>query len=173
MTQKYTSANTSINKNRLPAIYGKLIPFLTDAGIHGANIFDYGCGRYTDHIKKAMENNGHVWHGYDKFNQSPEHNAEALDFANSNLMTVTVCSNVLNVIDSDDVVREVMADCLRIAGGGVVMFTIYDGDRSGIGRQTGFDSYQRNQKLREYIQYLPEGTTYKIKMGALVASYIA
>ena len=40
MDQKYTSANTSVNKNYLPAVYNKV------KLNKGESVLDYGCGKY-------------------------------------------------------------------------------------------------------------------------------
>ena len=40
MKQKFTSANTSINTTKLPAIYN-MLPL---EKLRGLTIFDYGCG---------------------------------------------------------------------------------------------------------------------------------
>ena len=51
MAQTYTSKATSINRSKLPAVYNKAIfsaPF----------VFDYGCGKYTDHIRQHLNGQG-------------------------------------------------------------------------------------------------------------------
>jgi len=68
-----------------------------------------------------------------------------------------ICSNVLNVIDDEDTLRFTGIILSHIAWntGGKMFVTVYEGDRSGIGRQTGPDQYQRNAPLREYLKYFP------------------
>ena len=80
MRQTFTSATTSINSTKLPAVYGKL-PFKPVA------LLDYGCGKYTDHI------------------------------------------------------------------------------RSGVGRQTGPDQWQRNEKLSAYLRFFPGA---EIRKGMII-----
>ena len=53
--QTFTSSATSINRSKLPAVYGKAklsrtTPFLVD----------YGCGKYTDHIESALREPPHA-----------------------------------------------------------------------------------------------------------------
>ena len=66
-----------------------------------------------------------------------------------------VCSNVLNVIDDDAEVQKIAHHLEEIAltSGGHGFVTVYEGDRSGTGRRTGSDSYQRNEPLRNYLRF--------------------
>lgn len=61
-----------------------------------------------------------------------------------------ICCNVLNVIDDneavDDVIRAVVSAC-KVAA----VFTVYEGNRTGTGRQTGRDSWQRNERRAAYV----------------------
>ena len=125
MSQKYTSAATSINSAKLPAVFKKL-PEKPVA------LLDYGCGKYTDHIR-------------------------AVD---------VVCSNVLNVIAEDSVIESIAADIRRIiVGGGTAYITVYEGNRSGAGRQTGPDQWQRNEKLSAYLRFFPGA---EIRRGMII-----
>ena len=138
MKQEYTSKDTSINSSKLPAIYKVLAKhdFIADC-----SILDYGCGRYTDHISAFVK--------ADKYNQSPAHNAEVL----ARTYDVAVLSNVINVIKEDYIISEIVQDCLDHAP--VCFITVYEGDKSGIGKATQCGkSWQRNQKRDEYIAML-------------------
>lgn len=149
--QNYTSKTTSINSRKLPAIYNKV----TIAGM----VFDYGCGRYTDHIREYVHHNGGKFLPYDPYNQTRATNANTMDEvvkAIRNKQPVTIiCSNVLNVIDDDAEVKKV-ADRIEYivkATGGKAFITVYEGNKSGVGRQTGADQYQRNQPLVFYRKF--------------------
>ena len=161
MKQNYTSAATSINSTKLPRIYNSF-------GIRG-NIFDYGCGRFTDHLKEAVRAAGFEWWGMDKFNQSPEFNQRSMMEAHD--VSYVFCSNVLNVIDSNEVVAEVVANLHHIAAmhDAAVVVTIYEGDRSGIGRVTKADCFQRNEVLRDYLPYFEGFASVKLERGCIVA----
>lgn len=154
MAQNYTSANTSINKNKLPAVYRKAI-------LTAQNVFDFGCGRYTKPIREYVESLGKQYFPYDPYNQSFADNAEsdelvALLLKNAVPVDV-VCSNVLNVIDDEDEIRYITAGIMNVVrkGGGKAYFTVYEGDRSGVGRATGEDQYQRNERLKDYLRFFP------------------
>lgn len=139
--QKYTSACTSINKNKLPAIYNKV------SFDKGKTVLDYGCGRYTDHIRKRVELQGCNYYPYDPFNlPESEMPTEIVDYA--------ICSNVLNVIAEKEVVKEVIKNV--VDNSRMAFFTVYEGDGSGVGKEVTKDSYQRNEKTRVYADLMKD-----------------
>ena len=144
MSQKFTSANTSINRDRLPAIYRKL----AKKGLLRGRVLDFGCGKYPDHIQKFTEACGAEWHGYDRYNLPHARNVAEMNYCIDNEPDILICSNVLNVIDDGNMVVRYMELFPVLAK--TVYITVYEGDKSGIGRQTGPDQYQRNQKLSQY-----------------------
>lgn len=145
--QQYTSADTSINSVKLPAIYGKLAA--RDI-LRGVSVIDYGCGKYTAHLRTfACEHGAHTWQGYDKYNQDKDTNRNALN----GLYDVAIVSNVLNVVKEDDIVREIVAHALDLAE--TVYITVYSGDKSGVGKPTqNGKSWQRNVGLEWYVDFL-------------------
>ena len=161
MAQTYTSAKTSMNAKKLPKVFGLLPPLRRNS-----ILIDYGAGKFTDHIREAMPHV--VYCPYDPFNQPDDVNRTTLYYLFSAArirMPVTItCSNVLNVIDDDDTVRGIADTLSRFvaATGGTAYITVYAGDGSGIGRQTGPDQYQRNEPLTSYMQYFedPRPVTY-------------
>lgn len=167
MAQTYTSARTSINSKRLPAVFKK-VP-LTQDGF----LLDYGCGKHVDHVRSAVTAAGMVYLAYDPYNQSAETNKATMDlvrWASAHDKPITVvCSNVLNVIDDDGTVRFIADQIETIVErtGGTAYITVYDGDGTGIGRQTGPDQYQRNESLREYLKYFRDAV---MKKGMIVVS---
>lgn len=165
MPQTFTSAGTSINSKRLPAIYSR-VRFAP-----GSAVFDYGCGRYTDHIRAALPR-GVSYLPWDPYNKpdSVNNSTKRRLWAgiHSGRPLYILCSNVLNVIDDDEEVERIgrvlvhLADC----SGGTVYVTVYEGDRSGAGRQTGPDSYQRSAPLLDYLRFFPESA--RIRSGMIV-----
>ena len=81
MKQKFTSANTSINKTKAPAIYNmkKAIELMTNK-----SIIDIGGGKYDTAIEKAKEYNAAV-SIYDAYNRSTEHNNKVLSNNNNRI----------------------------------------------------------------------------------------
>lgn len=139
--QKYTSANTSINCKRCPAIYGmkKAIEIMT-----GKFVIDIGGGKYDIAIEKAIEYNTNV-SIYDKFNRTQEHNEKVL----STYYDVAIISNVLNVIKEKEEREKVLLLAKEKAN--TTLITVYEGNGSGVGKQTSTDSWQENRKTVDYI----------------------
>ena len=162
--QTYTSRNTSINSTKLPTVYRK-------AKLTARLVMDYGCGRYTDHIKEYVTAMNKVYLPYDPYNKPEDENRLFIRIVLNAMYTHfpvdVICSNVLNVIDDDETVQKIARHIenitARTTGTGYV--TVYEGNRSGIGKQTGKDQYQRNEPLRNYLKYFRNAT---IKNGMIV-----
>lgn len=142
MKQRFTSAQTSINSTKAPAVYGmkKAIEAMS-----GKKVVDVGGGRFDTAKKAARAYNADV-SIYDPFNRSAEHNAAVM----AGLYDVAIISNVLNVIDSAAARREVVQ--LAATKAAALLITVYEGDRSGKGRQTAADSWQENRPTADYIE---------------------
>jgi len=137
--QTYSSAATSINSTKLPAVYSRVLPIAK-----GKTIIDYGCGRYPDIIRQAAQDVGASWYGYDRYNYQGDTLPASAD--------IVVCANVLNVIDSDAAVMDVLqAIAGYMRGNSVAYIAIYEGDKSGIGKPTKADCYQRNARAKAYV----------------------
>lgn len=159
MEKVITSKNTSINKDKVPAIYGKLAKH----GIYGTHVFDVGCGKYVQHIRSYAKNYGICthWHGFDPYNRPKKINERVTELAfeekyraygdlNPN---VFVSSNVLNVIKGEGRQREYLVGIFRMMKGiDECYITVYEGNRSGVGRITKRDCWQENKKLKEYFE---------------------
>lgn len=166
MKQNYTSAATSINKNKLPAIYSRVsIPA-------GSIVLDYGCGRYTDHIRKHLS--GSEYLPYDPFNQPQAVNHDSVMKINTARIigepVTVICSNVLNVIDGESEIRDILRNIAAIirATGGKAYITVYEGDRTGNGKQTGPDQYQRNECLSKYLKFVPDMVKARISRNMII-----
>lgn len=150
--QTCTSRNTSINSKKLPAIVKAI-----DWDLYrGQSVLDYGGGKYDnlkDYLKAEYDITLHV---YDKYNRSHEENIEAERCKPS----LIICSNVLNVIDSNADIYDItkLLDSYRVT----TVYSIYEGDKSGIGCYTKPDCYQRNAKAGEYIKFFI-GDVFKLK----------
>lgn len=155
MSQNFTSRATAVNgkAGKLPAIYKKL-------NLEGLAILDIGCGAYTDHINDYITAKGGYWYGIDPYNQSAEHNTNVLAIWN---MASVVCekqqlvisSNVLNVLDTEEAVQDAVNCIVEKSAFGAYAVTVYEGNGSGVGKQTGVDQWQRNEKLKAYLKYFP------------------
>lgn len=151
MLQNYTSANTSVNSTKVPAVF-RMADFR-----EGTLNLDLGGGKY-DTATYFLAKRGVVNEIIDPYNRSEAENAiaewsiEACGGAD----TCTI-SNVLNVINS----RNGRISCLmgawaRMKVGGICYITVYEGDRSGVGRETKKDCWQNNKKLKDYYSEVYE-----------------
>lgn len=164
--QTFTSSATSVNRSKLPAVYRKATLSRTTPFV-----VDYGCGKYVEHIDAMLAKQGKVLYPYDPYNQPDATNRHTIDFvrwaSNTHCEVDLVCSNVLNVIDSDGEVSRICYDIERVVKetGGTAYVTVYEGDKSSVGRQTGRDQYQRNEPLREYLRFFHHAT---IRNGVII-----
>lgn len=158
MSQNFTSCATAVNgkAGKLPAIYNKI-------NIEGLCILDIGCGAEVEYIRKFCTDNGAKWFGVDPYNRTMEQNAsEYLEYAKAEGAKCAFSSNVLNVIDDEEAIETAVK---AITGSGAYFVTVYEGDKSGHGRQTGVDQWQRNQKLKDYLRYFPSNAV--IRKGVI------
>lgn len=72
-----------------------------------------------------------------------------------------LCNNVLNVIKDDSIMIDVINNLLRFDC--KVIIKIYSGDKSGVGRITKINTYQRNLKAKEYVKYIDTNRGIQIK----------
>lgn len=141
--QNHTSKNTSINKEKFPRIYTHINwEYFKDM-----RVLDYGCGRYTEHIRKLMRRYDIEWYGYDPYWQIDRLNEEALHCDPE----IIICSNVFNVLDSYRDVTHIHDFIRYHLVPPFFFFTVYEGDRSGVGKETKTDCWQRNEPLEEYL----------------------
>lgn len=153
--QHSTSANTSINSSKLPAIFRKInfLQLYCDYIDHSQNhrhgnptILDYGAGKYTKIIRDFCKNRGVKYVAYDKYNGSDSD----WDKCAPDLI---ICSNVLNVIDDEQVMKAVHDAIIKYKC--PYLITVYEGSKNNLGRKTKNDCYQRNEPIKNY-KYLDE-----------------
>lgn len=148
--QSYTSKSTSINSKKLPAAYKKI----EHSNISGKVIFDYGCGRFSN-TGEFITGLGGIFIGYDPYHMTSHHNIVALTVLNCGPINYIVCSNVLNVIEEDSIVSHICAEIAEsvVKHDAKAIIGIYEGDKSGVGRASGMDKYQRNSKASFYFKF--------------------
>lgn len=151
--QKYTSKNTSVNSKRVPALFSKFC-------FEGKSVLDYGCGKYPEIIKEYVESCSGKYFGYDPYNLGNE-------IPKNQKFDVVTISNVLNVIQEEEVITRIIDDAMRIADLAIV--SVYEGDKSGFGRKTKEDCYQRNQSKNWYYHFINNiGYQVEIKHGCIL-----
>lgn len=150
--QTLSSAATSIN-DRLPAIIG----LMARHGVNwtGADVLDYGCGRFPGHvINYAMDHGARGVKSYDKYNS-----VNMLTGRPALRASIVLLSNVLNVINSAAVRAGIIRACYRelyAIPTAAVYVTVYEGDGTGHGKQTGPDSWQENRKTASYVDEIKD-----------------
>lgn len=156
MTQKATSANTSINSTKLPRIYK-----ISTATFDGMTILDYGCGKYTDHIRKYAHDDMHckAWYGYDPYNQPGNVNNVTRETLTAHKADYGFLSNVLNVIDSEEGIVAACKDALTMAKRLVI--TVYQA--KGDPRYTQPDCWQWCKPRGWYFDLLSRNGLIAIK----------
>ena len=150
MVQKITSAKTSINSTRIPAIF-KHPAIKWQAGTRN---LDWGGGRY-DTATEYLKGLGVLNAIYDPYNREAAHNAKVLAEAPYDSATV---SNVLNVVQGAENRKNIIKDALDyVKEGGIIYIKVYEGNRSGTGKITKQGScWQENRKTSSYADELKE-----------------
>lgn len=144
MVQEFTSANTSINSSKVPAVFKKIW-----WGTNPINL-DIGGGKF-DTATNYLDGLGVKNLIYDPYNRSEAHNAQILAFlAEHGKVDSATLSNVLNVIKEPEVRRELLVFAQKHAR--KVFITVYEGNRSGIGKASKKGCWQENRKLTDYVQ---------------------
>jgi len=149
--QEYTSAKTSINSRKLPAIFSK-IDFE-----EGSINLDIGGGKY-DNVANWMKRTYNATNlVYDPYNRSDEHNSRVINIVREHGGADTVtCSNVLNVIKEEEARLAVLRNCRKyLKPGGTCYITVYENDRDGVGKVTT-SGYQLNRRLADYVDEVSE-----------------
>ena len=190
--QKHSSKNTSINTTRLPAVYNKVDWSRYAPPIDNWCVIDLGCGRIeTQRLisRKLKENKITQFYPYDPHHKcmvsQKQYRHNAYD---PNRNKVIVCSNVLNVIDDDGALQNIIsALCNMIVARdskGVYRMqpcyiSVYEGNKSGVGRITKKDCWQRNERIDAYLKkfndhikekYGHSSDFFAIKYGMIVSA---
>ena len=160
--QKISSAATSINSNKLPAIY-KLVDFEP-----GSVNLDFGGGKFDNAIN-FVKDKGATLVVYDPYNRSQQHNKEALEIIRSNKGADNIVnSNVLNVIAEPESRLAVIKNIYNLLKtGGNAYFTVYEGDKSGEGRETKA-GYQLNRATNDYLEEIQKVFPNAKRKGKLI-----
>ena len=190
--QKRSSKNTSVNTHHLPAIYHKVNWRHYACAADDYHVFDIGCGQLAtqymayDKLKQFGIQKFYPW--------DPNHRCiisktkTVIEMSKTNTNKVILCANVLNVIDDDSALNSLIALICDISviqePSGIyhmnpVFVSVYEGDRSGVGRQTKQDCWQRNERLCIYLEkfndyikkkYNHNSNFFKIKYGMIIGT---
>lgn len=163
--QEYDSAATSINSNKLPAIY-KMVNFN-----EGDIIVDFGGGKF-DNAVEYIRDKGATLCVYDPYNRSAEHNKEVLRILRENGgADAAVNSNVLNVIKEPEARKNVLENIARITKPGAPIYiTVYEGKGDGQEGPTK-SGYQLNRKTADYLEEIQEVFPDATRRGKLITAH--
>lgn len=163
--QEYDSAATSINSNKLPAIY-KMVNFN-----EGDVVVDFGGGKF-DNAVEYIKDKGATLVVYDPYNRSAEHNKEVLRILRENGgADAAVNSNVLNVIKEPEARKNVLENIARITKPGAPIYiTVYEGKGDGQEGPTK-SGYQLNRKTADYLEEIQEVFPDATRRGKLITAH--
>ena len=133
--------------------------------------FDNGGGA-SDKAQEYLDKFGAINLVYDPYNRTNGHNREVLARVRETPADTSTISNVLNIIKEPEVRMDVMLrskHCVR--PGGIIYVWCYEGDESGVGRETLEDSWQTNMKLKAYLPEVQQvWPNARIQRGIIVAT---
>lgn len=159
MTQKYTSADTSINT--VNKVYTKM------NFTRGSTVLDYGGGKYDSNIEYMAEKGVNV-KVFDPFNRSPAHNESVMRYFKTHTPDYIVNSNVLNVISELAIVNDIINNIHKLAGPQTICyFAIYEGNKTGIGKVTS-KGFQRNEPTAYYVPLIQKKFKTVIRKGNII-----
>ena len=162
--QEYDSAKTSINSNKLPAIYHMITLPEGSVGI------DYGGGKF-DNAVEALAEQGVTLYVYDPYNRSQQHNRAAIKALRANDgADFAINSNVLNVIKEPEARLNVLENIKKITKPGAPIYiTVYEG--SGKGNEGVTKSgYQLNRKTADYLEEIQQVFPNAKRKGKLIVA---
>jgi len=164
--QQHTSANTSINKNKVPQLFTTVSKHIGWA--ERTVNFDIGGGKF-DTASNYLLHKKYVFNCiYDPYNRSDEENAKTLAYMIEYGADTATLSNVLNVIDSVEAIEEALNLAYRALNKyGICYITCYKSKKKGKSKK---DCWQRGKPLDWYMPYVEKvfGNVTK-KHGMLIA----
>lgn len=160
--QEYDSAATSINSNKLPAIY-KMVNFEP-----GKVYLDFGGGKFDNGVY-FVKDKGATLLVYDPYNRSDEHNKQVLaELKENGGADVGLNSNVLNVIKEPEARLAVLRNLKRmVKPGGDIYITVYEGTGKGNEGPTKA-GYQLNRKTADYLEEIQQVFPNATRKGKLI-----
>lgn len=162
--QEFDSAATSINSNKLPAVYN-MVKFNP-----GDVVVDFGGGKF-DNAVSYLKDQDVTLLVYDPYNRRAEHNKEVLKVLREHGgADAAVNSNVLNVIKEPEARNAVLQNIKKITKKGAPIYiTVYEG--SGKGNEGPTKSgYQLNRKTADYMDEISQVFSNVKRRGKLITA---
>ncbi len=155
LKQEFSSRDTSINKAKVPAVFGLVQK--AEGWKSGTLNIDIGGGKY-DTLTNALAKEGVQSYIYEPYGRTSEQNADVLAFLQAGKRGDTAtCSNVLNVIKEAEVRANVIHQVAKsIKPDGMAYFSIYEAKGNGIGAKSKDDCWQNNRKTETYVEEIQQ-----------------
>ena len=162
--QEFSSAATSINSTKLPAIYN-MVEFRP-----GDVVVDFGGGKF-DNAVNYLKDKDVTLLVYDPYNRSAEHNKEVLRLLKEHGgADAAVNSNVLNVIKEPEAREAVLKNIKKITKRGAPIYiTVYEGRGDGAEGPTK-SGYQLNRKTGDYMDEVGKVFSNVKRKGKLITA---
>lgn len=162
--QEFSSAATSINSNKLPAIYN-MVNFRP-----GDVVVDFSGGKF-DNAVNYLKDKDVTLLVYDPYNRSAEHNKEVLRILKEHGgADAAVNSNVLNVIKEPEAREAVLKNIKKITRRGAPIYiTVYEGRGDGVEGPTK-SGYQLNRKTGDYMSEVGKVFSNVKRKGKLITA---
>jgi len=143
-TQTVSSSETSINSSKMAASFKRI------SWEKGTVNADIGGGKF-DNASEHLSSLGVENVIYDPYNRSSSHNEVAVKKIRGGQSDTATVNNVLNVIKESEMRLKVIKQASNAVGcKGVAYFLIYEGDKTGRGRNTK-KGWQEHRKAEDYI----------------------
>lgn len=142
--QKFKSAGTSVNCRNPPRLFRRV------TWKPGINI-DIGGGKF-DTATEFLRGFGVENHIYDPYNRSDDHNQRVLKLMQRGVADSVTLANVLNIVKEPEEREKILRLALTaLKPGGMLYVWVYEGNASGVGRETKRDCWQVNQWAEFYV----------------------
>jgi SAM-dependent methyltransferase len=117
----------------------------------GTTHIDIGGGKF-DNAKDFLGNLGVDAHVFDPYNRTAEHNQEVMERVGKEKADSASLFNVLNVIKEPEYREEALRTAHQaLKPGGKIFISVYEGDKSGVGKRTKTDSWQNNMSTAAHL----------------------
>ena len=162
--QEYSSASTSINSTKAPAIY-KLVNFPPNSVV-----LDYGGGRWDSGLD-YLNSIGIQGYIYDPYNRSSSYNENTLkQLKKVGGADIALLSNVLNVIKEPEARQQVLKNIKKLVKPGAPIYiTVYEGSGKGNEGPTKA-GYQLNRKTADYMDEISQVFSNVKRRGKLITA---
>ena len=148
--QDLTSGSTSINKNKIPALFNNKNVLFKSGGVNA----DIGGGKFPNVINLLRSKFNVQNIVVDPFNQAKDAYQQAVASVRGGQADTATVSNVLNVIKEPQNRSKVIAQAAdAIKPEGSAYFTVYQSNKVG---RSGKDSWQEGRPLKDYVREIEQ-----------------